>query len=90
MSESRKRIIFLCATRSIRAQMAASILVARARAPWDVWSTPTVSHPQDDIVVRQVLDEIGISLLVSPQTSEPAFGLSWEEGIILCSGLTPT
>lgn len=90
MRESRKRILFLCATRSLRAQMAASILVARARAPWDVWSTLAVSNPQDDTVVRQVLDEIGIALLTSPQTSEPAFGLSWEEGIILCSGLAAT
>jgi hypothetical protein len=70
--------------------MAASILVARARAPWDVWSTPAVRYPQEDTVVRRVLDEIGISRLTSPQTTEPAFGLVWEEVIILCSGLAAT
>ena len=90
MAQTRQRIIFLCANRSIRAHMAASLLVARVRAPWDVWCTPVSAAPQQHDFAQRVLDEIGISLLSSPQTSEPAFGLSWDEGVIFCSGEAAT
>lgn len=90
MNEYRKRILFLCACRSARALMAASLLAARAREPWYIWSTPVTDDAQDVDLARQVLDEMGIPLLVSPQTTEPSFGLSWDEGVILCSGLADT
>jgi hypothetical protein len=90
MTQAHQRIIFLCANRSIRAHMAASLLVARIRAPWDVWCTPVIGAPQHHDFAQRVLDEIGTPLLSPPQTSEPAFGLSWDEGVILCSGEAAT
>jgi hypothetical protein len=33
---------------------------------------------------------MGIPWLAFPQTTEPSFGLSWDEGVILCSGLAAT
>ena len=90
MHEHRKRVLFLCAQRSIRSLMAASLLAARAREPWDIWSTPATGDAQDVDLARQALDEMGIPLLISAQTTEPSFGLSWDEGVILCSGLADT
>lgn len=90
MSETRKRLLILCSRRSVRALMAASMLAAWARERWDVWSTPVVDGPREFDLARQVLDEIGVPLLMTPQTSEPMFGLSWDEGIVLCSGLADT
>ncbi len=90
MHEHRKRVLFLCSHRSIRSLMAASLLAARAREPWDIWSTPVTGDEQDVDLARQALDEMGIPLLISAQTTEPSFGLSWEEGVILCSGLADT
>ena len=83
MHEHRKRILFLCAHRSVRSLMAASLFAAQARGLWDIWSTPVTGDAQDVDLARQVLDELGITLLTSAQTTEPSFGLSWDEGVIL-------
>ncbi|GHO87659.1 hypothetical protein [Dictyobacter formicarum] len=80
MNEHRKRVLFLCAHRSVRALMAASLLTARVHGPWDIWSTPLQENGQELDLAHQVLDEVGIPLLASPQTTEPDFGLSWNEG----------
>jgi len=90
MSEHQKRILFLCASRSIRALMAASLLTTRAREPWDIWHTPAGIPQKEQELACQVLDEMGISLLPTSQETEPSFGLMWDEGIILCSGLSDT
>jgi hypothetical protein len=90
MSEQQKRLLFLCAHRSIRALMAASLLMARTRGPWDIWRTPASGAQEEQELARQVLDEMGILLLPSSQETEPSFGLRWDEGIILCSGLSDT
>src|SRR5690349_9529210 len=86
MSKTRKQLLFLCANRSIRSQIAGSLLVARTRGPWDVWSTPVLGRPQESTLAYEVLDEIGIPLLSSPQTTEPAFDTTFDEVVILCSG----
>ncbi len=90
MHEHRKRVLFLCAHRSIRSLMAASLFAVHAQEPWDIWSTPVTGDAQDVDLARQALDEMGIPLLISAQTTEPSFGLSWDEGVILCSGLADT
>jgi hypothetical protein len=90
MSIPQKRLLFLCASRSIRALMATSLLAARARSPWDIWHTPIPTAKVEHDLARQVLDEMGIALLAPSQEVEPTFGLTWDEGIILCSGLTDT
>jgi protein-tyrosine-phosphatase len=90
MSTQQKRILFLCASRSIRALMAASLFSARARGPWDIWHTPVHGSQEERALARQVLDETGIALLSTSQETEPTFGLVWNEGIILCSGLAAT
>jgi protein-tyrosine-phosphatase len=90
MSEHQKRILFVCASRSIRALMAANLLTARTRGPWDIWHTPAPVSQQEHELARQVLDEMGIALLSPSQETEPSFGLTWDEGIILCSGLADT
>ncbi len=90
MHEHRKRVLFLCAHRSIRSLMAASLFAVRAQEPWDIWSTPVTGDAQDVDLARQALGELGIPLLISAQTTEPSFGLSWDEGVILCSGLADT
>ncbi len=90
MSDHQKRLLFLCAQRSVRALMAASLLSARARGPWDIWHTPTSTNQQEQELARQVLEEMGIPLLTASQETEPSFGLTWDEGVILCSGLADT
>ena len=86
MGESSKRIFFLCAHRSIRELLAASLLAAQTHESWDIWIAPTTFAAQDVALVRQVLDEIHLPLLLSPQTAEPSSGLFWDKGIVLCSG----
>ncbi len=86
MSESSKRIFSLCAHRSVRELLAASLLAAQTRESWDIWIAPGTFAPQDVALVRQVLDEIHLPLLLSPQTAEPSSGLFWDKGIVLCSG----
>lgn len=90
MSEHQKRILFLCASRSIRSLMAASLLSARARRPWDIWHTPAPVSQEERELAHQVLDEMGIALLSTSHETEPTFGLAWDEGIILCRGLADT
>ena len=85
----KKRILFLCAQHSVRSQMAESILKWRGHEQWDIWSTPLLEQ-QDRTLARNVLAEISIPLVEAPQTTEPYFGLSWNKGVILCSGMTNT
>jgi protein-tyrosine-phosphatase len=85
----KKRILFLCAQLSIRSQMAESILTLIGHEQWDVWSTP-LQEQQERTLAHNVLAEIRIPLVETPQTTEPYFGLSWEDGVILCSGMADT
>ena len=88
MNEKQKRLLFLCAHRSVRELMAASLLAAQEQNVWDIWIAPG-SFPSDAVaLVRQVLDEVHVPLLPSPQTAEPSFDHSWDEGIVLCSSAT--
>ena len=88
MEEKQKRIFFLCAYRSIRGLMAASILAAQTPNEWDIWIAPETFTTQDIVLVRQVFDEVHIPLLTSPQTAEPSFdqAFTFDEGVVLCSG----
>ncbi len=90
MSEYQKRILFVCASHSMRSLLAASLLSARARGPWEIWHTPAPVSQEEHELARQILDEMGIALLSPSQETEPSFGLTWDEGIILCSGLSDT
>jgi protein-tyrosine-phosphatase len=83
------RILFLCARTSARAMIAGSILAARAADTWDVWSTPT-SDLLGQRLASEVLQERGIPLLPSDHLTSALFNLSWNEGIVLCSGNTST
>ena len=85
----KKRILFLCAQRSIRSEMAESILTLRGHEQWDVWSTP-MQEQQERTLAHNVLAEIDIPLTVAPNSTEPYFGLSWDHGVILCSGMADT
>ena len=87
MSEANKRILFLCAHRSIRALMVGSLLAAQTTYEWDIWMAPGSYGEQETTRVRQVLDEVHISVIASPQEAEPTFDRSWDEGIVLCSGV---
>jgi hypothetical protein len=69
--------------------MAESILKLRGSEQWDVWSTP-IHGQQEDALAHNVLAEIGIPLVETPQTTKPYFGLPWDDGVILCSGMTNT
>jgi protein-tyrosine-phosphatase len=84
-----KRILFVCARRSIRSLMAASILTFQGQEQWEIWSTP-VTDSDIQTLAQRVLEERGISLLESPQIIEPIPGARWDEGIILCSGMVDT
>ncbi len=88
MSANSKRVLFLCAHRSVRELMAASLLTAQVPGGWDIWIAPGTFAAKDVALVRQVLDEVHVPLLTSPQTAEPSFDRSWDEGIVLCSGAT--
>jgi hypothetical protein len=87
-SEQQKRLLFLCAQRSVRQLMAASLLAAQALNEWDIWIASGTGTTQDIALIRQVLDEVYVPLLASPPTVEPSFDHSWDEGIVLCSGAT--
>jgi protein-tyrosine-phosphatase len=84
-----KRILFVCARRSIRSLMAASVLTFQRQEQWEIWSTPA-SDSNAQTLARRVLEERGIPLLESPQITEPIPGAQWNEGIILCSGMVDT
>jgi hypothetical protein len=88
MSENQKRLLFLCAHRSVREVMAASLLAAQSPTEWDIWIAPAPFAVEDVALTRQVLEEISVPLISSPQTAEPSFNHSWDEGIVLCSGAT--
>ena len=83
------RLLFLCARGSGRALLAASLLQSVAGDRFDIWSTPT-QDAQDQALVERILQEQGVALLASDHLIQPTFGMHWEEGIILCSGLTVT
>lgn len=87
MSEKQKRILFLCAQRSIRELIAASLLAAYEQSAWDIWIAPALFLSDEWVLVRHVLDEVHVPLLSSPQTAEPSFDRSWDEGVVLCSGV---
>lgn len=88
MSEKQKRLFFLCAHRSVRELIAASLLAAQEQNIWDIWIAPATFPSEAIALARQVLDEVHIPVLSSPQTAEPSFDRSWDEGIVLCSGAT--
>lgn len=86
MRKSQKRLLFLCARRSIRELMAASLLAAQAHVEWDIWIAPIRVVEADVALARRVLAEIDVPFIALPQIAEPSFHLSWDEGIVLCSG----
>lgn len=88
MHEHKKRLLFLCAHRSIRELMAASLLEAQAPGAWNIWIASGTFAPRDVTLVRQVLEEIQVPLLLAPHMREPSFDSSWDEGVVICSGAT--
>jgi protein-tyrosine-phosphatase len=83
------RLLFLCASGSGRALLAASLLQSVASNRYEIWSTP-VQHAQEQALVETILQEQAIALLSPDRLIQPSFGLQWDEGIILCSGMTDT
>jgi protein-tyrosine-phosphatase len=83
------RILFVCAKGSSRSMLAASLLLAQAAHHWDVFSTPSRDE-QGRILAEKVLHELGISSIAPDHLIQPKYGMSWEEGIVLCSGTTDT
>jgi len=83
------RLFFLCARGSGRALLAASLLQSTAGNRFDIWSAPP-QDTQEQALIERLLQEQGVPLLASDHLAQPAFGLRWDEGIILCSGLTDT
>jgi protein-tyrosine-phosphatase len=79
------RIFFLCAQGSSRALLAASLLQAQEARSWEAWSTPSRDE-RGNSLVRQVLKEQSIPLLSPNRVIQPAFGMHWDEGVVLCSG----
>jgi hypothetical protein len=83
------RLFFLCAHGSGRALLAASLLQSIGGNRFDIWSSPT-QDTQEYALIAHILQEQGVPLLASDHLIQPTFGLRWDEGIILCSGLTAT
>jgi len=83
------RIMFLCAGGSSRSILAASLLAAHAGERWEVWGTPTHDE-RGRLLAEQVLRERGIAPIPSDHLIRPAFGMRWDEGVVLCSGATDT
>ena len=83
------RLFFLCARGSGRALLAASLLQSQAWNRFDIWSTPT-QNIQEQALIERLLQEQGVTLLASDHFIQPTFGMRWDEGIILCSGLAAT
>ncbi|GAC1342398.1 MAG: hypothetical protein NVS4B7_01830 [Ktedonobacteraceae bacterium] len=83
------RLLFLCARGSSRSLLAASILASQVESHWEVWSSPTQDEHGSELAER-VLREQGIALIAPDHLIQPAFGMQWDEGIILCSGATDT
>ena len=86
MREKHGRLLFLCVQRSVRAVLAASILNSRVCGPWDIWTGSVEVSPQERDLAVRVLDELGMELIVAPQSIEPSPGLVWEMSIVLHSG----
>ncbi len=87
MNQTRQRLFFLCAHRSVREVIAASVLAALAQE-WDIWIAPGHFDDQGMNFAGHVLGEIRIPLLAPLQTTEPTVEHSWTEGIVICSGVT--
>jgi hypothetical protein len=83
------RLFFLCARGSGRALLAASLLQSTVGDRFDIWSSPP-HDIQEQALIEHVLQEQGVALLAPNHLIQPTFGLRWDEGIILCSGLTAT
>jgi hypothetical protein len=79
------RLLFLCASGSGRALMAASLLQSVSANRFEIWSTP-IQHVQEQVLVETTLQEQAIALLSPDRIIQPRFGLQWDEGVILCSG----
>lgn len=84
-----ERVLFLCASNSPRALLAASILNAQAPGRWEAWSSPT-QELEGLMLAEQVLQEHAIPLIAPDRIIAPTFGMHWDEGIILCSGQAST
>jgi hypothetical protein len=83
------RLFFLCARGSGRALLAASLLQSTAENRFEIWSSP----PQDTkehALIERLLQEQGSTPLAPDHLIQPRFGLRWDEGIIICSGLAVT
>ena len=83
------RLFFLCARGSGRALLAASLLHSTAGERFEIWSSPT-HHAQEYALIERLLQEQSVVPLALDHLIQPTFGLRWDEGIILCSGLTAT
>jgi hypothetical protein len=83
------RLIFLCARGSGRALLAASLLQSGAANRFEIWSPP-LQDAHERALIEHILLEQGVALLTPDRLTQPMFGLRWDEGIILCSGLTDT
>lgn len=83
------RLFFLCARGSGRALLAASLLQAIAGNRFEIWSAP-IPDTKAQTLIEGLLQEQGVALLAKDHLTQPTFGLRWDEGIILCSGLTAT
>ena len=83
------RLLFLCALRSSRALLAASMLEALAHGRYDVWSTPAGDAREHPLVERVLLEQ-GIPLLTPGHLIRPTPGMHWDEGVVLCSGAAAT
>jgi hypothetical protein len=83
------RLFFLCARGSGRALLAASLLQSTAQNRFEIWSSPP-QESQEQVLVERLLQEQGVAPLPPSHLIQPTFGLHWDEGIILCSGLTAT
>ena len=83
------RLLFLCARGSGRALLAASLLQSLVGNRFAIWSSPA-HDTQEYALVERLLQEQGVAFLASEHLIQPTFGLRWDEGIILCSGLTAT
>jgi hypothetical protein len=83
------RLFILCARRSGRALLAASLLHSTAGNRFEIWSSPP-QDTQEHALIERIVQEQGLTLLASDHLIQPTFGLQWDEGIILCSGLAAT
>jgi hypothetical protein len=83
------RLLFLCARGSGRALLAASLLQSTAGNRFAIWSSPPLDT-QEHALIERIVQEQGVTLLAADHLMQPTFGVRWDEGIILCSGLAAT